>query len=450
MYSMYSQNYGNPYSSFQQSYQQSYQQPTSYQQSSYQQPASYQQSSYPSSYGYSSYSPQQSSYSYSPYQYTSCQVCRIPPAPAPQAASTPKTPAKKAPSRVKEQKPQRAWKPCDSESGPISSFRTIVQVAPEPPCSYTQTAAPCAQAESPCGPCTNEGSLPPYVSKLEEQIRSSTQPISASAVDIIEINGIRGIWLNKAEVENWKGEIPISEYAINDDSNPELVKLKYSGCADRVQELAIKYLKPPRPPTPGPVIIKQEANIPTAPAPPIIIRQLAPEPCNPPPVVIREKPPTPPEPISAKTVIIPGQRLPPPPRRVIVEKLAQAPANPQAVSVERWLPYEKRERKVILEKKPCDPCVEKPKNVVYEWEPQCVNQKTEVKDLGVESADPAAYLKAHGSSLKASGELPPFVLEAKTAQSFEPVKDFELVGDLKALRLINLEKEGLIQYQKYL
>ena len=310
--------------------------------------------------------------------------------------------------------------------------------------SYVQVATPCQQ-----GPCTNEGSLPPYVSKLEEQIRSSTQPISASAVDIIEINGIRGIWLNKAEVENWKGEIPISEYAINDDSNPELVKLKYSGCADRVQELAIKYLKPPRPPTPGPVIIKQEANIPTAPAPPIIIRQLAPEPCNPPPVVIREKPPTPPEPISAKTVIIPGQRLPPPPRRVIVEKLAQAPANPQAVSVERWLPYEKRERKVILEKKPCDPCVEKPKNVVYEWEPQCVNQKTEVKDLGVESADPAAYLKAHGSSLKASGELPPFALEVKAPVSLEAVRDIDLVGDLEGLRLIDLEREGLAEYKKY-
>jgi len=26
------------------------------------------------------------------------------------------------------------------------------------------------------------------------------------------------------------------------------------------------------------------------------------------------------------------------------------------------LPYDKRERKVILEPKPCDPCVEKPKN----------------------------------------------------------------------------------------
>jgi len=98
-------------------------------------------------------------------------------------------------------------------------------------------------------------------------------------------------------------------------------------------------LKPPKPPTPGPIVIKQEANIPTAPAPP-----------------------NPPEPIPPKTIVIPGVRLPPPPRRVIIERLAPEPPQAQPVSVERWLPYDKRERRVVLEPKPCDPCVEKPKN----------------------------------------------------------------------------------------
>jgi len=135
---------------------------------------------------------------------------------------------------------------------------------------------------------------------------SSNRPIPANEVDIIEVNGVRGIWLNKAECESFKSEIPLSEYPINADSNPEVVKLRYSGCVDRVQELTIKYLKPPKPQTPGPIVIKQEPNIPLPAAPPIIIRQIAENPLPPPPALIRERPPAPPEPIGPKTILIPG------------------------------------------------------------------------------------------------------------------------------------------------
>jgi len=463
MYS-YAQNYtgysGSQYypQSYYQNYSQYYQQP---QQQSYQSPYSY---------------AQQSSYSYSPCQ--QCQVSyQVPQAPAPRALS-PVTPPKSSPRPTK----LRPIKPVERE--PISAFKTVVQSPPEP-VYITQTVAPCGQpapapcsqpapAPAPCsqpaptpapapvlappapcaqsGDCTPQGALPtpaPYVSQLEQQIRSSTQPVPSNESNIIEIDGVRGIWLNRAEVESWRGEIPISEYPINDDTNPEVVRLRHPNCADRVQQLAIKYLKPPRPPTPGPIVIKQEPNVPTAPAPPIIIRQLAPEPCQPPPVVVRERPPAPPEPIGPKTVVIPGQRLPPPPRRVIIEKLAQAPPQLQAVTVERWLPYDKRERRVVLEKKPCDPCVEKPKNIIFEWEPQCVNQTTEVRDLGLEEADPQQYVQAHGSSLKAANELPPFVQEVAAPQSLEANNEVSLVGDLQGLRLIDLNREGLAEYSRY-
>jgi hypothetical protein len=70
--------------------------------------------------------------------------------------------------------------------------------------------------------------LPPYVSRVEQAIRSSTQPITAESSDIITVNGEKGVWVNKAEVESWRGEIPISEYLINQDSNPELVRLKHA------------------------------------------------------------------------------------------------------------------------------------------------------------------------------------------------------------------------------
>ncbi len=291
--------------------------------------------------------------------------------------------------------------------------------------------------------------LAPYISQVEQTIRTAKRPIQSKSLDVIEINGIRGIWLNKEEVENWKGDIPISQYTFNQDQEPEIVKIKQDGCIDMVHNFSIKYLKPPRPLTPGPIIIKQEANIPTAPAPPIIIRQIPDERCNPPPVVIREKPPTAPEPIAPKIVVVPGQRLPPPPRRVIIEKLPQLPSQPEAVQVERWLPYDKRERKVILEQKPCDPCVPKQKNAVIEWEAPCVTERTEVRDLGVETTDPIVYAQKYGTSLKSGNQLPKFALDAKPPAPLDGVVEVDLTGDLHGLKLFNLEKEGLSQYQKY-
>jgi hypothetical protein len=37
--------------------------------------------------------------------------------------------------------------------------------------------------------------------------------------------------------------------------------------------------------------------------------------------------------------------LPPPPRKVVIERLAVLPNKPQAVIVERWLPYTQQKRK---------------------------------------------------------------------------------------------------------
>jgi len=411
---MYAQSFGSPYGSFPQQQSYGYTVQPGYPRYQQQQPA------FQRNFGYSGYS------TYPQYNYTnrSCNTCQVPKAvPAPCQAPKPVQP-----------KPV-VFKPCE---------------APPPAPAPCQAPPPPAPAPAPCaGGCTNEGTLPPYVSKVEQAIRSSNQPIKANELDIIEINGIRGIWLNKAEVESWKGEIPLSDYTINDDTDPELVRLKYDGCVERIQNLAIKYLKPPKPPTPGPIIIKQEANYPTAPAPPIIIRQVPDIPCNPPPVVIREKPPTPPEPICPKTVTVPGVRLAPPPRRVIIERLAPQPPEAQPVTVERWLPYDKRERKVILEPKPCDPCVEKPKNVVIEWESPCVNPRTELKDLGVEDADPVTYAQQHGNALVNASSLPQFALDAKPPAPLDGVVEVDLTGDIDGLRLVNLEKEGLSQYKKY-
>jgi hypothetical protein len=90
------------------------------------------------------------------------------------------------------------------------------------------------------------------------------------------------------------------------------------------------------------------------PAPPLVIRQVPPRPRTPPPLIIREQPPNPPERIPRKVITITrwasGHQGPPPPRKVVIERLPQIPPKPRSVIIERWLPYEPQKRKVILHK----------------------------------------------------------------------------------------------------
>ncbi len=64
--------------------------------------------------------------------------------------------------------------------------------------------------------------------------------------------------------------------------------------------------------------------------------------------VIREAPPSPPEQIGRKVITVSGKRLPPPPRKVVVERLAPLPTKPQSVIIERWLPYSQVKRRVSI------------------------------------------------------------------------------------------------------
>ena len=82
----------------------------------------------------------------------------------------------------------------------------------------------------------------------------------------------------------------------------------------------MRYLRPPTPPAPGEIIITQEPNYVPAPAPPLIIRQQPARPTTPEPLVIREAPPQPPTQIGRKIITISGKRLPPAPRKVIIER----------------------------------------------------------------------------------------------------------------------------------
>ncbi|CAF0867990.1 unnamed protein product [Brachionus calyciflorus] len=291
------------------------------------------------------------------------------------------------------------------------------------------------------------------LSRVESIILRSKCPLTVEETEEISVLGQRGIWINKSENLNWNGPIPLSEYKINEDPEPEIITKKACQNLVLIQELAIRYLKPPTPPKPGDIIIRQEETSITPPAPPLIIRQQPLRPSTPDPLVVREAPPEPPKPIPKRIITISGKKLPPPPRKVIIERLAPIPPKPQSVIIERWLPYSAQKRRVVYQKiDEKQGFYMKPKNVIVQWEAPEVTVKKDLKYLGIIRANPLDYVKRYGSTLKSSKDLPEFVLELKSPNGIILAADCkeetpQLEGDVEALKLIDLEKEGLSEYK---
>ena len=134
--------------------------------------------------------------------------------------------------------------------------------------SPAKSAAVASRAYNTCGgqvACVPQE----FLSEVEQSILRAQVPLELSESDEISVNGERGLWANKQEVVNWRGVIPIGEYCINEDANPEIITKKAGQQLEYVQELAIRYLRPPTPPAPGEIIINQECNTLTPPAPPL-------------------------------------------------------------------------------------------------------------------------------------------------------------------------------------
>ncbi|CAF1139545.1 unnamed protein product [Rotaria sp. Silwood1] len=87
-------------------------------------------------------------------------------------------------------------------------------------------------------------------------------------------------------------QLPLDQYKINYDPNPIVIRKQIPVEIPTVrQQVIVRYLRPPTPPSPGPLIIKEVREPQAAAAPPIIIRTRAPREKTPPPIVIREAPP---------------------------------------------------------------------------------------------------------------------------------------------------------------
>ncbi len=290
---------------------------------------------------------------------------------------------------------------------------------------------------------------------MEFSILRSDNPIEVDEHETITVLGQQGIWLNRNEVKLWKGDIPIDQYQINEDPEPQIINKMAKDTVEYVQELVIRYLKPPTPSAPGEIIFTQEPDYPSKPAPPLIIRQQPPRPLTPEPLVIREKPPQLPQAVGVKRITISGKRIPPPPRKVIIERFAPLPSKPQNVIIERWLPYKEMKRRVLLNRATeTVPKSVPPKNVIVQWEVPQVNVRKEIKYLGVIKADPIDYVKQFGPMLNESDSLPSFVTDIKTpselgvlASKHQRSSPVELEGELEAFRLVDLDQHGLSQYR---
>jgi hypothetical protein len=79
--------------------------------------------------------------------------------------------------------------------------------------------------------------------------------------------------------------------------------------------------------------------------------------------------------------------------------------------------------------------------------------------LGVFDFDPAEYVRKYGNNLVRASDLPAFVRNIKTPDGLVLAADYqlnsklsphELVGDVEALRLVDLDREGLSEYRPYL
>ncbi|CAF0865990.1 unnamed protein product [Adineta steineri] len=158
------------------------------------------------------------------------------------------------------------------------------------------------------------------------------------------------------------------------------------------KEIRIRYLQPPTPPPPAPIIIRETQLPPIPPESPLLIRERKPEALTPPPLTIRERPPTPPAPVEPCIIDKPIPPPPPPPRQIIIERLPTPPPKPRTVIFEKWLPYKKVKRPILLQKAPPIPPRNPARNVIIEYEPLKAYTVRRVIEEGVFRVDPHQYI----------------------------------------------------------
>jgi hypothetical protein len=325
-------------------------------------------------------------------------------------------------------------------------------------------------------------------SKLVDAILQSNNPIQLNETEQISVNGVRGIYANRAENAQWRGQVPLEQYQLNQDSNPEVIRKKPTEKVRYTQEVAVRYLNPPPAPKPGDLIVRENPGRQMPAAPPLIVQEQGRDASTPPPVVYREAPPRPPSVFENKTVRIEGRALPPQPRRLVVEKFQAEPQKPAPIIIERWLPYKPRKVKVIYQKvqapEPCgcacNTCQQQQEVQYVQQYEQAVPQLTLHEPVQQQQQQVVQYTTSAAAApavaqtpLQLAPSQTPqvrYTPAASTAQVVSRVRSVRaasvaaaapantgafggLEGDseaLNALRRVDLDRYGLGQYRKYL
>ena len=187
-----------------------------------------------------------------------------------------------------------------------------------------------------------------------EELLNATDVIHLddSKREYLTVNGEKGVWLNKPASDNWSG-LALDKYPINVDQEPQLIHKKLAKPIEYEQQIHVSYLRPATPLVQSDIVIQEEAPISGKEAPPIIIRQVAEKASEKlEPLYYREAPPQEPKKVDPLVIKIPGKVLPPPPRKVIIEKMPNIPSKPRQIFLERWLTPKSVKRRVIFEKAP--------------------------------------------------------------------------------------------------
>ena len=238
---------------------------------------------------------------------------------------------------------------------------------------------------------------------------------------------------------------------LNHDPHPIVIRKKPVRPVHYTQQVSVKFLQPPPAQEPGAIVITQQRDVQAAPAPPKLIRQRPPRPIKPAPLVVRERPPMPPALIPPEHHIIPGKVIPPPPRKVIVERLPQLPQPPQDIVVERWLEYAPRTRRVVFQPAPKLIPAPAPKNVLIQWDSPAVALNRQFRNLGISAAHPAQYAATFGASLVHPSAVPALARGIRPANGQRLAAEatplpVRLVGDVGALRLVKKRSASMPVY----
>ena len=132
--------------------------------------------------------------------------------------------------------------------------------------------------------------------------------------------------------------------------------------------------------------------------------------------------------------------MPPPPRKVVLEKYPALPPLPRDIIIERWLDYPDRKRNVVFQRAPPQPPLQPQKNLIIEWQTPQLNVKRNI-NISYTTANPQEYNNKYSSTFVQSEQIPSYVKKFRPENGQRLAADgykerIRLVGDVDALRLL--------------